>query len=248
MPQIFQMPPQLANLIAAGEVVERPGSVVKELVENAVDAGATSIVVEMKNGGKSYLRVTDDGCGIPSDQVETAFLRHATSKISNVKDLDAIGTLGFRGEALASIASIAQVELITRRAEAEIGTKVVINGGEFVSQTPVAASVGSQFLIRNIFYNTPGRRKFIDERQSQLPNMIKTEFRRIALCHPEVAMELMCDKSPIYTLPQSSRLERIINIIDSKNKICVFHRKSRCIKFVFIITDFFAVNTVGFTA
>ena len=216
--RIRLLPEIVSNQIKAGEVVEYPSSAIKEMVENAIDAGATSVKVNFTNAGRDLIQIIDNGCGMSPSDARMAFECHATSKIKELEDIYALGTFGFRGEALASIASISQVELITRQAESEIGTKVIINGGDFVSQTPVAAPVGSQFIVRNIFYNTPGRRKFIDERHSQLPNMIKTEFRRIALCHPEVAMELMCDKSPIYTLPKATRLERIIGIIGASAK------------------------------
>lgn len=211
--RIRLLPEIISNQIKAGEVVEYPSSAIKEMVENAIDAGATKVTVNFTNGGRDLIHIIDNGCGMSPSDARMAFECHATSKIRELEDIYALDTFGFRGEALASIASISQVELITRQADAEIGTKVVINGGEFVSQTPVAASVGSQFLVKNIFYNTPGRRKFIDDRQSQLPNMIKTEFRRVALCHPEVAMELYSDKSVIYSLPKASLLERIVGII-----------------------------------
>lgn len=216
--RIKLLPEIVSNQIKAGEVVEYPSSAIKEMVENAIDAGATSVKVNFTNAGRDLIQIIDNGCGMSPSDARMAFECHATSKIKELDDIYALDTFGFRGEALASIASISQVELITRQAEAEIGTKVIISGGEFVSQTPVAAPVGSQFIVRNIFYNTPGRRKFINERHSQLPNMIKSEFRRIALCHPEVAMELMCDKSPIYSLPKSTRLERIVNIIGASAK------------------------------
>ena len=211
--KIRLLPEIISNQIKAGEVVEYPSSAIKEMVENAIDAGATKVTVNFINGGRDLIQIIDNGCGMSPSDARMAFECHATSKIRELDDIYALDTFGFRGEALASIAAISQVELITRQADSEIGTKVVISGGEFVSQTPVAAPVGSQFLVRNIFYNTPGRRKFIDDRQSQLPNMIKTEFRRVALCHPEVSMELYSDKSLIYSLPQSSLLERIVGII-----------------------------------
>ena len=216
--RIRLLPEIISNQIKAGEVVEYPSSAIKEMVENAIDAGATKVTVNFVNGGRDLIQVIDNGCGMSPSDARMAFECHATSKIKELDDIYDLHTFGFRGEALASIASISQVELITRQADAEIGTKVVISGGEFVSQTPVAAAIGSQFVVRNIFYNTPGRRKFIDERHSQLPNMIKTEFRRVALCHPEVAMELLSDRSPIYSLQKSSLLERIIGIIGASAK------------------------------
>jgi DNA mismatch repair protein MutL len=212
------LPEIISNQIKAGEVVEYPSSAIKEMMENAIDAGATKVTVNFVNGGRDLIQIIDNGCGMSPSDARMAFECHATSKIREFDDIYGLQTFGFRGEALASIAAISQVELTTRQADAEIGTKVVISGGEFVSQTPVAAAVGSQFVVRNIFYNTPGRRKFIDERHNQLPNMIKTEFRRVALCHPEVAMELMSDRSPIYSLQSSTLMERIIEIIGPSAK------------------------------
>ena len=212
------LPEIISNQIKAGEVVEYPSSAIKEMMENAIDAGATKVTVNFVNGGRDLIQIIDNGCGMSPSDARMAFECHATSKIKEFDDIYALQTFGFRGEALASIAAISQVELTTRQADAEIGTKVVMSGGEFVSQTPVAAPIGSQFVVRNIFYNTPGRRKFIDERHTQLPNMIKTEFRRVALCHPEVAMELMSDRSPVYSLQSSTLLERIISIIGQSAK------------------------------
>ena len=147
--------------IAAGEVVERPSSVVKELVENAIDAGATAITVEIKDGGISFIRITDNGSGIPRDQVALAFLRHATSKITSVEDLTQISSLGFRGEALSSIAAVAQVELITKTARELTGTRYVIEGGAEKSIEEIGAPDGTTFLVHHIFYNTPARAKFL---------------------------------------------------------------------------------------
>lgn len=212
------LPEIISNQIKAGEVVEYPSSAIKEMMENAIDAGATKVTVNFVNGGRDLIQIIDNGCGMSPSDARMAFECHATSKIKELDDIYALHTFGFRGEALASIAAVAQVELTTRQSDAEIGTKVVMSGGEFISQTPVAAPVGSQFVVRNIFYNTPGRRKFIDEKHTQLPNMIKTEFRRVALCHPEVAMELLSDRSPIYSLQSSSLLERIIGIVGPSAK------------------------------
>ena len=161
MPQIFQMPPQMANLIAAGEVVERPGSVVKELVENAVDAGAKHITVEIKHGGVTYLRVTDDGKGILPEDVRTAFLRHATSKVRTERDLEAIGTLGFRGEALAAISSVARVDLFTRTAHHTEGVQITIEGGQETGYGETGCPVGTTVVIRDLFFNVPARAKFL---------------------------------------------------------------------------------------
>ena len=212
------LPEIISNQIKAGEVVEYPSSAIKEMMENAIDAEATKVTVNFVNGGRDLIQIIDNGCGMSPSDARMAFECHATSKIKELDDIYSLHTFGFRGEALASIAAVAQVELTTRQSDAEIGTKVVMSGGEFISQTPVAAPVGSQFVVRNIFYNTPGRRKFIDEKHTQLPNMIKTEFRRVALCHPEVAMELLSDRSPIYSLQSSSLLERIIGIVGPSAK------------------------------
>ena len=151
----------VADKIAAGEVIERPVSIVKELVENAIDSGGDSIVVEIKNGGKTYIRVTDNGCGIPADQVETAFLRHASSKIEPAKDLDAFLTLGFRGEALASIAAVTHTELITKPKEAKLGTRLLIHGSEVLSNAGTGCPDGTTIIVTDLFYNTPARQKFL---------------------------------------------------------------------------------------
>ena len=151
----------VADKIAAGEVIERPVSAIKELVENSIDASASSIIVEIRGGGKSYIRVTDDGCGIPSEEAETAFLRHATSKISTVTDLDNITSLGFRGEALASISAVSRLTMVTKTADSVMGVKLVLHGGQLVSSERVGANVGTTIIAKDLFYNTPARRKFM---------------------------------------------------------------------------------------
>ena len=153
--QIQVLDPHVADLIAAGEVVERPASVVKELVENAIDAGARTVTVEIQRGGMAMIRVTDDGAGIPADQCRTAFLRHATSKLRSAQDLAAIGTLGFRGEALAAISSVSRMELFTRTAEETLGTSLTLEGGEVLSQEPAGCPLGTTMVVRDLFYNTP---------------------------------------------------------------------------------------------
>lgn len=179
-----------AELIAAGEVVERPASVVKELVENSIDAGAGAITIELKGGGVRYIRITDDGEGISHDDVPTAFLRHATSKIKEKEDLDAISTLGFRGEALASIAAVARVEMITRTADEETGTHFVIEGGETVTYDECGCAKGTTIIIRDIFYNTPARMKFL-KKDVYEGNAVATLIDRIALSHPDVSIRLI---------------------------------------------------------
>lgn len=212
------LPDIVANQIKAGEVVESPSSVVKEMMENAIDAGATSVTVNYVNGGRDLLQIIDNGRGMSPADARMAFECHATSKIASLEDIYALHTFGFRGEALSSIAAVSQVELLTRPHDSEIGTRTLINGGEFVSQTPVATPAGSQFLVRNIFYNTPARRKFIDKKEERLVQDIKREFRRVALCHPEVALELMNNGTPIYTLPEAGLAERIVDIMGDAMK------------------------------
>ena len=152
---------QVADKIAAGEVIERPASIIKELVENSIDAGAGSITVEIKNGGKSYIRVTDDGCGIPQDELRTAFLRHATSKISMASDLDSITSLGFRGEALASIAAVTRTSMITKQRDSKTGSRIVIEGGEVICVESTGCPDGTTVVSTDLFYNTPARREFL---------------------------------------------------------------------------------------
>lgn len=216
--RIKVLPEIVANQIKAGEVVEYPSSAIKEMMENAIDAGASSVKVNFSNGGRDLIQIIDDGCGMSPTDARMAFECHATSKIGSLDDIYALHTFGFRGEALASIAAVSQVELTTRQADAEIGTKTIINGGEFIDQKPVAAPIGSQFVVRNIFYNTPARRKFIDNKESKLTAGIKNEFRRVALCHPEVALELMTNGAPIYSLPKANLAERIVGIFGSSIK------------------------------
>lgn len=210
--KIRLLPEVVANQIAAGEVVNRPSSVVKEMMENALDAGATSVKVNFRDGGKDLIQIVDDGCGMSPIDARMAFDRHATSKIGAVEDIYALHTFGFRGEALASIAAVAQVELRTRQEGDEVGTQTEINGGQFVSQTPVMCPVGSQFFVRNLFYNVPARRRFLDKSTTSASH-IKTEFQRIALCNPQVAFELYANDAPVYTLQASSLAGRIVDVV-----------------------------------
>ena len=161
MPLIQALDQHTINQIAAGEVVDRPASIVKELMENAIDAGATAVTVEIREGGIRYIRITDNGCGIAKDQIPLAFKRHTTSKIRTAEDLLTVSSLGFRGEALSSIAAISQVELITKTKDALTGISYCIEGGEEKSMTEIGAPDGTTFLIQNVFYNTPARRKFL---------------------------------------------------------------------------------------
>lgn len=192
MPKINVLPKYISELIAAGEVVERPSSVIKELVENAVDASATKITVEIKRGGITYMSVRDNGCGISRQDVPTAFMRHATSKIKEKGDLDNIGTLGFRGEALAAIAAVAKVEMITRRPEDEIGTRFLIEGGVPSDTEDVGCDSGTLIAVRDIFYNTPARMKFLKSDVTEA-NSIAAVIDRMALSHPEIAFRFIRD-------------------------------------------------------
>ena len=192
MPHIEQLSPHIANLIAAGEVVERPASVVKELLENAIDANARSITVELQNGGLTYLRVTDDGCGIAPDELPTAFLRHATSKLHTAADLAAIGTLGFRGEALAAIASVSHLDIFSRQAGAPNGATLHLDGGKPLSVEPAGCPEGTSVIVRDLFYNTPARLKFMKQDRAEA-TAIAGLAAHIALSHPDIAFRLVKD-------------------------------------------------------
>ena len=210
--KIRLLPEIVANQIAAGEVVDNPASAIKEMMENSIDAGASSLTVNFRNAGLELIQIVDDGCGMSPMDARMAFDRHATSKIETFDDIYRLQTFGFRGEALASIAAVSQVELRTRQAEDEIGTVTIVNGGEFVSQTPVMCPVGSQFMVRNLFYTAPARRKFNSDR-TKMVNEIKRVFRQVALCNPQVRCELMSNDMPIITLPAGSLQERIIGVV-----------------------------------
>ena len=210
--KIRLLPEVVANQIAAGEVVNRPASVVKEMMENAIDAGAASVKVNFRDGGKDLIQIVDDGCGMSPIDARMAFDRHATSKIGAVEDIYALHTFGFRGEALASIAAVSQVELRTRQAGDEVGTETEINGGQFVAQNPVMCPVGSQFFVRNLFYNVPARRRFLDKSTTSA-SQIKAEFQRIALCNPQIAFELYANDAPVYTLQAGSLAGRIVDVV-----------------------------------
>ncbi|MBR5891300.1 MAG: DNA mismatch repair endonuclease MutL, partial [Bacteroidaceae bacterium] len=212
---ISLLPDSVANQIAAGEVVQRPSSVVKELMENAVDAGATKVKVLVVDGGRTSIQVIDNGVGMSETDARLAFERHATSKIKKAEDLFALTTMGFRGEALASIAAVAQVELITRREADELGTKVVISGSQLEEQEPVAAPVGSNFRIKNLFYNIPARRKFLKTTQTELNNIV-TEFERVALVNCSVEFSLSHNDTEIISLPASSFRQRVANLFGKK--------------------------------
>lgn len=187
----------IADKIAAGEVIDRPVSIIKELLENSLDAGADSITVEIRNGGKSYIRVTDNGCGIESDQVEIAFRRHATSKISSEKDLDAIGTLGFRGEALASICAVSRVELITKTRDARTGQKAVVDGSRIVENTATGCPDGTTVTVRDLFYNVPARRKFMGSDSAETRRIVDM-VSRISLAYVDVKITLINGNKTVF--------------------------------------------------
>ena len=205
------LPDSVANQIAAGEVIQRPASVVKELMENAIDGGASTIKINIKEAGRTLIQVIDNGCGMSPSDASLAFERHATSKISAAKDLFAIRTLGFRGEALASIAAIAEVDLKTRRVEDEVGTEIRIHGSEIKGQEPVSCPPGSNFMVRNLFYNVPARRKFLKANTTEFRHIVN-EFYSVVLTHPELSFSLTHNQTEIYSLPPTQIKQRIINV------------------------------------
>lgn len=212
MSDIIQLlPDSVANQIAAGEVVQRPASAVKELVENAIDAGADKIQLILKEAGKALIQVIDNGCGMSLTDARMSFERHATSKIRKAEDLFAIRTMGFRGEAMASIAAIAQVELKTRRHEDELGTCICIEGSEVLSQEACSSNTGTSISVKNLFYNTPGRRNFLKSNSVEMRHIID-EFQRIALAHPQVFFTLHHDGLEVYHLPGTVLKQRIIHL------------------------------------
>lgn len=192
------LPKHVSDKIAAGEVVERPVSIMKELVENSIDAGATRIVVEIKNGGKSYLRVTDNGCGIPAEQVVLAFQRHATSKIQEAEDLDHIYTLGFRGEALTSIAAVSRTEIITKAPFEKSGTRVLIEGGDIVEQSVTGCPDGTTIIVRDLFYNTPARLKFLKPDATE-SGLIIEFISQMALAYPAISFRMTNNEQPLFS-------------------------------------------------
>ena len=208
MAKINKLPKHMADLIAAGEVVERPASVVKELMENAVDAGATSITVEIQHGGISYFRVTDDGCGIDREDVKTAFVSHATSKIKTAEDLNTILTLGFRGEALPSIAAVSKVNMITKTATEEMGTSLTIEGGIITDFSDAGCAVGTTMIVRELFYNTPARMKFLKKDVSE-GNYVASAVEKLALSHPEISIRFIRDGKQVFTTNGDGNLQNV---------------------------------------
>lgn len=215
MARIEVLPKNIADLIAAGEVVERPSSVIKEFVENSIDAGASNITIEIQNGGKTYMRVTDDGCGIHRDDVKKAFFSHATSKIKGLSDLDSISTLGFRGEALASVCAVSKVDLITSTADDTIGTHYIIEGGEEVLIDDIGAPVGTTIVVRDIFYNIPARLKFL-KKDVQEGNYIASILERIALSNPGISFKFIRDGKIVFRTPGDNDLKSAVYAVFGK--------------------------------
>ena len=209
------LPDSVANQIAAGEVIQRPASVVKELVENAIDAHAKHIQLLVTDAGKSCIQVIDDGIGMSETDARLSFERHATSKIREAADLFDLHTMGFRGEALASIAAVAQVELRTRTRNEELGVSVVIEGNKVKEQTPISCPPGANFAVRNLFFNVPARRKFLKSNQTEMSN-IMVEFERIVLAHPDVAFTLHANGTLVLNLPEGNFRQRIVNVFGKK--------------------------------
>lgn len=216
MPDIIHLlPDAVANQIAAGEVIQRPASIIKELVENAIDAHATRIQVVVEDAGKSLVQVIDNGCGMSGTDARLSFERHATSKIAKAHDLFGLRTMGFRGEALASIAAVAQVELRTRQEKDELGTCILMEGSRLISQESIACPVGANFAVRNVFFNIPARRKFLKSNQTELSN-IMTELERIALANPDRAFSLHQGTTLMVDLPKGNFRQRIVQLFGRK--------------------------------
>ncbi|MEA4816825.1 MAG: DNA mismatch repair endonuclease MutL [Lachnospiraceae bacterium] len=215
MEKIMLLDETTINKIAAGEVVERPASIVKELIENSVDAGATKITVEIKEGGISYIKISDNGKGIPKEEAELAFLRHATSKIREISDLLHSFSLGFRGEALSSIAAVSQLEMISRTSSEETGIKIIIEGGKLINKAEEASSIGTTFMIRNVFYNIPARRKFLKKTATESA-YISDIVNKMALAHPEVSIEYINNDSTVLHTPGNNDLKSAMLYVYSK--------------------------------
>ena len=212
MPKIIQLDRHVADLIAAGEVVERPASAVKELVENSIDAGAKNITIELQNGGMTFLRITDDGCGMEPVDARTAFLRHATSKIRKKEDLACIGTLGFRGEALAAISSVSKIDLLTRAQGAENGVRLHLEAGQVLSEEPAGCPYGTTILVRELFYNTPARMKFMKSDAAE-SSAVFSVVQQQALAHPEISFRFLKDgQEQLHTDGQGDRMAAIYAI------------------------------------
>lgn len=216
MPRINVLPKNIADLIAAGEVVERPSSVIKEFVENSIDAGSKNITVEIQNGGKTYIRVTDNGCGIDRDDVRKAFISHATSKIKDIVDLDAISTLGFRGEALASVCAVSRVEMLTKTEDADVGTRYVIEGGEEMLIDDAGCPVGTTLVVRDLFYNIPARLKFL-KKDVQEGNYIASIVEKIAVSNPSISFKFIREGKLQFSTPGDGNLKSAIYAVFGKD-------------------------------
>ena len=217
MPKIIQLSPHIANLIAAGEVVERPASVAKELLENAVDAGASKVTLEIRDGGMTFLRITDNGCGMAAEDAKTAFLRHATSKLRTAEDLAAISTMGFRGEALAAIASVSRIDLMTKTAGAVSGTSLRLEAGVITEESEAGCPEGTTIIVRDLFYNTPARMKFM-KADTVEGGRVAAAVQLQALAHPEVAFTFIRDGKQILSTPGTGKLEAAV--------YCIYGRES----------------------
>ena len=223
MPDIIHLlPDSVANQIAAGEVIQRPASVVKELVENSIDAKATRIDVLITDAGKTWIQIVDNGCGMSETDARLAFERHATSKISKASDLFCLHTMGFRGEALPSIAAVSQVELRTKMSEEKLGVCLSIEGSKVVDQQPVACDVGANFMVKNLFFNIPARRRFLKSNQTEFNNIV-AEFEKIVLAHPEVRFSLVNNDSVVYDLPSGTYLQRIADVFGKRMNQQLLH-------------------------
>ena len=225
------MPDSVANQIAAGEVIQRPASVVKELVENAVDSHATSIQIIIRDAGRTLIQVVDNGCGMTDTDARMAFERHATSKIAAATDLFNLSTMGFRGEALASIAAVAQVDIRTMRHDSQIGTRLIINGSVVESQEPEASVPGSNMMVKNLFFNVPARRKFLKKDSVELANIMR-EFERLALINPEVEFTLINNDSVMHQLLKGSLKQRIVDLFGKslEKQIIPIHTETSIVK------------------
>ena len=237
MPKIIQLSPHIANLIAAGEVVERPASVVKELLENAVDAGASKVTVEIKNGGMTYLRVTDNGCGMTREDARTAFLRHATSKLRTAEDLAAIATMGFRGEALAAIASVSRIDLMTKTAGSISGVSLMLEAGQIVEDEEAGCPDGTTIIVRDLFYNTPARMKFMKSDPVE-GGKVAAAVQMQALAHPEVSFTFIRDGKQTLQTPGDGDLKAAV--------YCVYGRESA--RFVEVSSRWEGYSVRGFVS
>ena len=226
MPKIIQLSPHVANLIAAGEVVERPASVVKELLENAVDAGASKVTIEIQNGGMTFIRVTDNGCGMAAEDARTAFLRHATSKLRNAEDLAAITHLGFRGEALAAIASVSRIDLMTKTAGSISGTSLHLEGGEITEESETGCPDGTTIIVRDLFFNTPARMKFMKSDTVE-GGRVAAAVQLQALAHPEVAFTFLRDGKQVLSTPGDGNLNAAVYCVYGRDSAKMVQVESR---------------------